>query len=95
MSTSKKQTKKVIVSSQVFNEYDQLKHILTQVTGKDDLTDDEIVAALIDGFMQSFIQWQHTHEHHHNGKDDCCGWGHCATHTEEKKDKGECCGHCH
>ena len=57
MSTSKKQTEKVIsVSSQVFNEYDQLKHILTQVTGKDDLTDDEIVAALIDGFMQSFIQ---------------------------------------
>lgn len=96
MSTTKKQPQKAIsVSSQIFNEYDQLKHILTQVTGRDDLTDDEVVAALIDWFMKSFIKWQQGHDHHHDEKDSCCGWDHHTSHTKEKKEKGECCGHCH
>jgi len=45
----------ISVSPQILNDYDHLKHVLAQVTGRDDLTDDEVVAALIDGFMHSYI----------------------------------------
>lgn len=98
MSTTKKAEASTIqLSPQTLNDYDQLKHILSQITGRDDLTDDEVLTALIDGFMQSYIHGQqmggHTH-HTHKAGGGCCGGGHCASHTEEKKDKGQCCGSC-
>lgn len=97
MSTKKKAETSVIhISPQILNDYDHLKHILSQITGRDDLTDDEVVAALIDGFMHSYIHGQqahsHEHHHHHHTQEGCCGWGQCGSHSDEKKAKGECCG---
>lgn len=74
MSTKKKAESTAIhISPQILNDYDHLKHILSQITGRDDLTDDEVVAALIDGFMHSYIHGQQptasSQEHNHN----CCG----------------------
>jgi hypothetical protein len=84
MSTKKKAESSAIhISPQILNDYDHLKHVLSQITGRDDLTDDEVVAALIDGFMHSYIHGQqghshdHSHEHHHHhhdhDEDGCCG----------------------
>lgn len=99
MSTKKKaEQSKILISPQILNEYEHLKHILSQVTGRDDLTDDDIVAALIDWFMHSYIHGQQGHTHHthnHHDEDGCCGWtNHCASHTEERKAKWHCCGNC-
>jgi hypothetical protein len=50
--------------------------------------------------MHSYIHGQqvgeheHKHVHNHHHHDDCCGWWHCASHTEEKKAKGHCCWNC-
>ena len=90
MSTKKTtETSAIQISPQILNDYDQLKHVLWQVTGRDDLTDDEVIAALIDGFMHSYIHGQQWHSHDHGGS---CGWWQCGSHTEEKKAKGDCCG---
>lgn len=95
MSTKKTtETSTISISPQILNEYDHLKHVLAQVTGRDDLTDDEVVAALIDGFMHSYIHGKQWHTRNHTQKWSCCGWWHCSSHTEEKKQKGECCGSC-
>jgi hypothetical protein len=102
MSIKKNPEKSAIhISSQTLHDYDHLKHILSQITWREDLTDDEVITALIDGFMHSYIHGQqlggheheHTHHHHHD-HNDCCGWWHCASHTEAKKVKGNCCGSC-
>ena len=77
MSTKKKAEASTInLSPQILKDYDHLKHILSQITGRVDLTDDEVVAALIDGFMHSYIhgQQEHAHKHQHDHKKDgCCG----------------------
>jgi hypothetical protein len=97
MSTKKKAEKSAIhISSQTLHDYDHLKHILWQITGREDLTDDEVITALIDGFMHSYIHGQQVggHEHTHHDHDNCCSWWHCGSHTEEKKAEGHCCGSC-
>gem|GEM_PF-3033514 len=59
MSTEKKaESSGIHVSPQILKDYDHLKHLLAQITGREDLTDDEVVAALIDGFMHSYIHGQ-------------------------------------
>jgi hypothetical protein len=80
MSTKKKAENAAIkISPQTLHDYDHLKHVLSQITGREDLTDDEIVTALIDGFMHSYIHGQqvgeheHKHVHNHHHHDDCCG----------------------
>lgn len=96
MSIKKKPENSAIhISPQILNDYDHLKHVLSQITGRDDLSDDEVVAALIDGFMHSYIHGQQWHSHTHDHKEwECCGTGQCGSHSEEKKEKGECCGNC-
>ena len=94
MSTKKTtETSTISISPQILNRYDHLKHVLAQVTGRDDLTDDEVVAAY--WWIYAFIYSRKTMTHSQSyTKWSCCGWWHCSSHTEEKKQKGECCGSC-
>ncbi len=99
MSTQKTESRATInISSQTLNDYDHLKHVLTQITGREDLNDDEVIKALIDWFMHSYVHGQQpgviSQGHNHNNHN-CCGWWQqwqCASHSEEKKAKGQCCG---
>lgn len=93
MSKHTSDQKHLEVSWQVFDKFQHLKHVISQLTGNEDITDEQLLHSMIDGFFESIdgATNAHGHHHHEHGEDgDCCG-GHGHAHGHDKKDK-ECCG---
>ena len=84
MAVTKKEVQTLEISPEVFHNFQQLKNRIISMTGKEDITDNELVDSFVSSFMQSYTQTQWW----------CCGGWWCGSHTQEKKEKGECCGSC-
>ena len=83
MAVTKKEVHTLEISPEVFHNFQQLKNRIISMTGKEDLSDDELLDSFVSSFTHSYNQAQWS----------CGGWW-CGNHTEQKKEKGECCGSC-
>lgn len=79
------------VSEKVAKEFDRLQAELKALYQGQELSNDQIMEAMIGGFFDSLAYMKkeaeahHGHNHHHDG---CCGG---SDDCENKKD-GQCCG---
>jgi hypothetical protein len=84
MTSNSKEQASILLSSQVFNEYQQLKNVIKSLTDQEDISDDKLIMSLVGSFMQSLYQSQHIHSNKVGG---CCG-GNCHS---DKDNKSSCC----
>lgn len=71
---------KIEVSAATVKEFERLKKELKTIYAEKEITNDEVVGAMIGGFFDSLAHMKaHVQEH---------------THGHDHGD-GECCGHCH
>ena len=84
----------ITVSDKILAEFNRLLAELHTLYPQQELSNDQIMEAMIGGFFDSLAYMKkqsegHAHHgHHHHGEDGCCGG---SDDCENKKD-GECCG---
>lgn len=81
------------VRPEIYHMITELRAQFAEMTDNPDLTDEDVIAVLINGFIESVEQSHHHHDHDGG----CCGGHGDDCHCKgDKKDKGECgCGHKH
>ena len=77
------------LSQQTYDEFEKLKEIMAQLLHKDELDNDQVIASLVGGFIDSLHQETTPHTQKgsccsntktlspHHKKEWCCGWA-CA-----------------
>jgi hypothetical protein len=74
------------LSQQTHEDFQKLKTIISQMLGKDEVDDDQVIASLVGGFLDSLgheakqyhpTQWccsNGSNTNHQHKKEWCCGW---------------------
>jgi hypothetical protein len=71
------------VSEKIVKEFERLKKTLQELSPGQNITDDQIMDAMVQGFFDSLAYMKkqaeeaHHGHHHHHGDHECCGSGKC------------------
>jgi len=61
--------KTIQISEELYNAIQDLKTILSQLTGEEIKSDEDVIGILISGFLESLAGLQHQHQHPHSHHD--------------------------
>lgn len=79
------------LSQQTHDDFQKLKTIISQMLGKDEVDDDQVIASLVGGFLDSLSQETKPH----TSMQWCCGGSHKTDHHKKEWSCGWACTHKH